>query len=83
MSEWQPIETAPKDGTTLLLAINREVVVSQWDAEPFCSHDNPYWLDMSGCCPTYECFRTYDEEEFPEGEVITHWMPLPEPPNGD
>ena len=67
MTEWQPIETAPKDDTVVDLWAKR------WDPEtdsfhgerfPNCSWKKTinYWKGLS---PTYRA---------------THWMPLPEPP---
>jgi hypothetical protein len=69
--QWQPIESAPKDGSAVLLCDFSEgtyrtteypsVVVGWWD--------DGEWRDMGdiGCCGQYN----YDP---------THWMPLPEPP---
>src|SRR5262249_57189843 len=31
MADWQPIETAPKDGTRILLWDTDEVVIGKWD----------------------------------------------------
>ena len=68
MTDWQPIETAPRDGTTVLgylpgrrLDEDRDDVVTI------------YWHDLwgtPGWCIT----------ESGEGVGPTHWMPLPEPP---
>ena len=68
MSEWQPIETAPKDGTNILLTNGRQGVCGYWgewrqsaflrQRDNWCS----YWL-------VQEC-----------GTQPTHWMSLPEPP---
>jgi hypothetical protein len=65
MSRWQPIETAPKNATRLILGNakglhNRliKVCTGVW-----CSYDNK-WVSVISertCTPT-------------------HWMPLPEPP---
>jgi hypothetical protein len=78
MSEgaWQPIETAPKDGTWILglnnrlncaviiwseEAFDRDAMVPGW-IHPFSSGDlSLFW---NGAC----------------GSVATHWMPLPRPP---
>lgn len=64
-NNWQPIETAPKDGRWLLLhrADINITIVAQWDDESEPGYD---WLTLDG--PHY-C------DTFP-----THWMPLPEPP---
>jgi hypothetical protein len=64
-AEWQPIETAPKDGTDILV-VHREnrsflQIVAWEDGETvfkWCSPDGP----------------DYHENAF------SHWMPLPEPP---
>lgn len=59
---WQPIETAPKDGTPLLLfarciTATAPCIVVGWHA------DGHGWIEAS--------FRK------PVGIVPTHWMPLP------
>lgn len=65
MSEWQPIDTAPKDGTPVLLWPGAEIWAGQttpavgWWAEYF------GWICSSAGA---------------SGEVATHWMPLPTPP---
>lgn len=75
--EWQRIETAPKDGTQVLLYCRHD----GWDEIEIGSFrnddndrdgDDPCWLDNS-----------YDD--FSCGYAScplepTHWMPLPEPP---
>ena len=79
MNDWQPIETAPKDGTLFLCWVKAEdrgeqddgsfvsVDVSQHD---FCQYqdfgENGYFANMSG--------------KFSDLADITHWMPLPTPP---
>ena len=63
---WQPIETAPKDGTWILVYTpeNEEFKgghsVATWAMNT--------WI-YDGMCP----------EEWPP----THWMPLPQPPQGE
>jgi hypothetical protein len=64
-SEWQPIETAPKDGTYILLFIEDSVIsarwrIADWDVAVLSSHG-------CGCCAS-------------GNSAPTHWMPLPEPP---
>lgn len=68
MTEWQPIETAPKDGSELLLAyilmhddLPHQLVVGRWDDE-------------------FVEFREPLRYEQPLETQPTHWMPLPEPP---
>lgn len=76
MSEWQPISTAPKDGTALLLFSRTHGIVEgcfeQVDGGGHPENGPPiYWW-------------TSPWVEFIDGsyDAPTHWMPLPEPPNG-
>lgn len=70
MNKWQPIETAPKDGTYILLAgpsgyINTplRVEVCKYDAE-----HRPHRLWVNHASDSF----------LDGGEAPTHWMPLPE-----
>ena len=69
MSEWQPIETAPKDGTLILA----------WDG---CQHDICEWWDgsISGVRgPSERDAGWWIDND--RGEMKpTHWQPLPDPP---
>lgn len=66
---WRPIETAPKDGTDVLLFRRLP-----WDPMP-----RPIVAGYFGT--TEDCgWAAYDDpDKWIDGEV-THWMPLPEPP---
>lgn len=73
---WQPIETAPKDGTRVL-CLNADtgevrVGVRKLFSEQHFENTGRHW---------YEWFRN---EEFCPGHTWsiepTHWMPLPPPP---
>ena len=73
---WQPIETAPKDGTTMDLwctATKRRITDCWWDADygEFIANDVN---ECGECCPSV----VYHDNGKP-----THWMPLPEPPTTD
>jgi hypothetical protein len=65
MSDWQPIETAPKDGSAILLWPGAKIWTDQmtpaigWYARGF------GWTCSSAGA---------------SGDIATHWMPLPEPP---
>lgn len=71
--EWEPIETAPKDGTHILLFMEDEVIEGWFDlklsvdGKPYAE---PEWAVVSmpshgcGCCAERNCDPT-------------HWMPLP------
>ena len=63
MSEWKPIETAPKDGTRIML----------W---PIGNCRNGLRMETGHWCLNghWKC-----GERSPRA---THWMPLPEPPDG-
>ena len=65
MSEWQPIETAPKDRRSRLVWVpgNQCIYCVSWG-----DHDErPGWYVFGGG------WRSMVQE-------ATHWMPLPEPP---
>lgn len=71
MMEWQPIDTAPKDGTRILV----------YDAFyagriAVCQFDSYFeWVERGA---------DYATEVWGLGEMSpTHWMPLPEPPKGE
>ena len=76
MSEWQPIETAPKDGSTILVCGPRllhahgfGMATVHWQMD----HEDgiPWWKIEDGK------FGPYDLR----GPSPTHWMPLPDPPS--
>ena len=74
MSEWQSIETAPRDGTEILLKIPL-----QWE-EPqgrIGSGDyvSAYWYDESSE------FWVNRLDNWISLYRPTHWMPLPKPPD--
>ena len=67
--DWQPIETAPKDGTRVILLI-------PYDRERFseveCTDGGNWDADDN-------CWR-YDGDDGPFDLQPTHWMTLPAPP---
>jgi hypothetical protein len=64
MIEWQPIETAPKDGTLILLYRDGHHVLGCW-------REDGYWSDD---------IELFFGTEYARENVPSHWMPLPEPP---
>ena len=65
-SEWQPIETAPKDGSEILgwcHGLGRHIV--SWGCQP---QHNPRHFWISSTCNINHI------------DQPTHWMPLPAPP---
>jgi len=67
---WQPIETAPKDGTEILLADER-VSGGFMTVVSFEVVEGNDWV-----------WHTNDGISYHE-KAFTHWMPLPEPPKQD
>ncbi len=81
MMEWQPIETAPKDGTWILAINNRRnQAVIIWRDDAFDEGDPDRTRGEGGWIHP---FTTGYRSTFWNGgcgSVPTHWMPLPEPP---
>lgn len=81
MTEWQPIETAPKDGTHILAARAGECIgVDEIEITEWCVMENFTWEHVEG--DTYRKVRGEPTEFWNgNGHRATHWMPLPAPPN--
>jgi len=67
MSEWQPIETAPRDGTKLLGYEGDGRINTMWFESQY------VWVSPGAWISDYNRSDTYEHQP-------THWMPLPEPP---
>lgn len=70
---WQPIKTAPKDGTRVLLHDNGNVVIGRWlpDAA-FGEHQTgPGWQIFDCELDDWYAWAIKDP---------TEWMPVPDPP---
>ena len=86
---WQPIETAPKDGTEILAwRVDYGVLVVRWtsaaafmttsEIEAEC-RDGADWVDIEDWfCADFIAGCRLEGSEAP-----THWMPLPPPPDAD
>lgn len=78
MSEWQPIETAPKDGEPVLLYKPNERMVGSYVTVGWWSPDDGegggVWHDKTGCLGYFSRIAEA-KQGYP-----THWMPLPQPP---
>jgi hypothetical protein len=72
--EWQPIETAPKDGTHILVYFGPGCGIYQcfWSEEPF-------GKGIGSWCVTDNKYEDRPLRGYSEG-ADSHWMPLPEPP---
>lgn len=77
MSEWQPIETAPKDGTWFVIATaHGDYEVGRY--EPLTM---PTYEPVDGTCLYLRTEReVYEWGGFNNFHAATHWMPLPAPP---
>ena len=84
---WQPIETAPRDGTLVLVyckagngtSINGKIAVARH------AHDHEW---ANGTLMSDWEYGEYDAPHTPSGKggyivTATHWMQLPEPPTGE
>jgi hypothetical protein len=69
MTNWQPIATAPLDGTRILA-----YGVIGLESKPGIGTVSYGWPGEWRCEPTEAT------EYSPEPCTVTHWMPLPEPP---
>lgn len=83
-SGWRPIETAPKDGTEVLVATVDWVATASWDAEhePVSRDEDGNELDYDQW--TWEGAWLGDGLNSDESPIVydpTHWMPLPAPPS--
>lgn len=67
VTQWQPIETAPKDRTTVLLSVR--TTFGKWNRTlPLAGR----WFDGS--------WGIFNADESVQKILPTHWMPLPSPP---
>lgn len=65
--EWQPIETAPKDGSNvLLLFCDADISVGRWDAQEYHKKPRPLWVSQQ-----HRGYATEDRYDQP-----THWLDL-------
>lgn len=74
MTEWQPIETAPKDGTSILAFMPdaaEQFRIMPIEMLDFNDGDGPQW------------WQADVDDGHPLEVTPTHWMPLPQPPEQD
>lgn len=77
---WQPIETAPMNGTRVLLYEDGKMCVGAWRLWYRCYKPDP---DKCAWFATWGDMELHDAGEFDPGYLIispTHWMPLPAQP---
>jgi hypothetical protein len=83
VSEWQPIETAPKGWRIWIIVsrVNGPVWMARWYENDRYRNEKfepirAYWTDSD----ELDWPSTFDGEEDFITNQPTHWMPLPEPP---
>lgn len=68
---WQPIETAPRDGTDVLLWCPRGgVTVGRWDEQEYHRRPVPYWRTQ----------HWFERVSMDRSDQPTHWATLPTAP---
>ena len=73
-AKWQPIETAPRDGTRVMLGNAAGVWVADWIPV--------YRTGYRPDDPWHSALLNHDHiRESARYEAPTHWMPLPPPPD--
>jgi len=87
---WQPIETAPKDGRKIFIYRHgwEEAPIAIWGEHPdnpVVSHDHKEvymsgWISDSWAMHGLEEGFIGWDEDIEDRNMPTHWMPLPEPP---
>jgi len=70
-NNWQPIDTAPKDGTNILMWNGDEIQVCSWHCPGIFDNDRFYWAHG-------DILNKYNSKQ--ELYAPTYWQPLPEPP---
>jgi len=85
---WQPIATAPRDGTSILLFIKGHYVCEGWFSSGSWSDETPespreYDGSTWVCCDDAMQFEVEETEEGFWDIPVTHWMPLPLAPKED
>jgi hypothetical protein len=86
MSDWQPIETAPKDGTQVLVWCDEGIDIARYsereeDGVDSMGHDAGWWgihqpMDPGRHMGNPEYFREAENQPWA-------WMPVPKPPYDD
>jgi len=87
VSEWQPIESAPRDGSEILILAHGMVILARYhpgewsDDMPNASveYDGAVWCAF-GDALSFEIEEGATENGSDWVGAVTHWMPIPTPP---
>ena len=83
---WKPVETAPKDGRSILLLTRCHGVCEAWFDKGYWTDDTPispreYYGDAWVCCDdTFQIEVELGPDGYEDHGTATHWMPLPVAP---
>jgi hypothetical protein len=72
MNDWQPIETAPKDGRQVIVVVDGRVKIGRWANVINTDHGVVTYAHQGWSIPDMFAFGNTPEP--------SHWMPLPDPP---
>lgn len=76
--DWQPIETAPKDGTFILVCMNGYESLGSRTSLPTMGHPMTVaWRIYHPNAPGKGAWRDHNGHK---QNFLTHWMPLPKAP---
>lgn len=86
MTQWQPIETAPKDGTKIVIWNKRYdfCPIANWYKAKSDDDTDGWELESwkSPCCSCADGFIGW-KEDIEDGFMPSHWMPLPYAPRSE
>jgi hypothetical protein len=83
---WKPVETAPKDGHSILLLTRCHGVCEAWFEKGYWTADTPispreYSGDAWVCCDNaFQIEVEFGPDGYESHGTATHWMPLPVAP---
>lgn len=81
---WRPIATAPKDGTLIdLWCGDGRAADCKWGSYYRADAEHPKPVTFAGWVYYHEAWGEWVEINHEHPETITHWMPLPDSPQGE
>lgn len=79
--EWRSIETAPKDGTNILIFARDFPAIAWWANVYYFNYDKDEMVEGEEWAQ-WICDNPYYNSVLTGDRTPTHWMPLPNPPEG-